>query len=221
MASLVAAGPSPAKVIPLGIVTHAERAHVGDAATSVGSTIYEGDRLSTDVGGALRINGHAVTLQLDAQSLLIVRQSTSPVGDILAELASGTLIFSAAPNAGIAVAADDASIRPARKASTIAYIRVVSRKELRISAQRGAVEFSYHGESEVIMEGKTYMVLLDPSEKETVAALGSEQAKKGSINHRPTFLLLAITFTAAVVIPVIIHALESPDRPGSKLLPSP
>ena len=56
-ASLLVGGPSPAKVVPLGMVTHAERAHVGEAAASAGSTIFDGDQLSTEAGGALRITG--------------------------------------------------------------------------------------------------------------------------------------------------------------------
>jgi hypothetical protein len=105
-----------------------------------------------------------------------------PVGSIVAELASGTLIFSAARPRNLVVMADDALIRPSPNASTIAHIRVVTRKELRIYAQRGALEFSYHGENEVIAEGAAYRVLLDPSEKEAAVTWESEQAGK---SHKP------------------------------------
>jgi hypothetical protein len=47
VASLLA-GPAPAKIASLGIIMHAERAHVGEAAASAGGTIFAGDRLSTD-----------------------------------------------------------------------------------------------------------------------------------------------------------------------------
>jgi hypothetical protein len=212
-ASLLITGPLPGNVIALGTVTHAERAHVGAAAASVGSTIYEGDRLSTEVGGRLRLTGSAVTLQLGAQSSLTVRRSVDPGGNILADLASGTLVFSAAPSAGITVIADGVSVRPVGKASTIAHIGVVSTKELLILARRGSVELSYHGDSQVIPEGKRYRVLLDPSEKEIDAALGSDQDQSPPARPRRTFLLVAIVITAGITIPFVIHALESPDRP--------
>jgi hypothetical protein len=72
-ASLLAGGPTPANIRPLGMVTHAERARVGEAAVSAGSSLYEGDRLSTDTGGILRISSPAITLQLNEESMAIVR----------------------------------------------------------------------------------------------------------------------------------------------------
>jgi hypothetical protein len=205
-ASLLVGGRSSAKVLQLGVITHAERAHVGEAAASAGSTIYEGDRLSTEDGGILRISSPGLTLQLNAQSFVTLRHPASPEGGVVAELASGTLVFASARTANIVVMAGDALIHPAADASTMTQIRVVNRKELRISAQRGATEFSYHGESETIPEGKTCRVLLDPSETDASAALGSPTK-----HHK--FLLLEIGIAAGIAIPVLMHALESPDHP--------
>jgi hypothetical protein len=196
----------------LGTVTHAERARLGEVEASVGSTIYDGDNLSTGIDGMLRITSRSVTLQLAAESTLTVRQGSRLDSDILAELASGILIFAAAPNASVAVAADDASIRPAGNAYIVTYVRIVNKRELRISTQRGAVEFSYRGESEVIPEGKTFRVLLDPSEKEVAAVSDSDQNAKKPIKL-PKFILIAIGFTAGLTIPLIVRALESPNRP--------
>jgi hypothetical protein len=212
---LLAGGPAPADIRPLGVVTHAERAHVGRAAVSEGSTIYEGDRLSTEAAGNLRIASPALTLQLNAQSMLIVQRPAGPEGGVVAEVASGTLIFAAASTGKIVVAADEALIRAAAKAPTIAHIRLVNRKELRVYAQRGALEFSYHGENETIAEGAAYRVLLDPSETEAAVASESDPGKKKLTTHHK-FLLLAIGvgIAAGVAIPRLIHDLESPDRPG-------
>jgi hypothetical protein len=135
----------------------------------------------------------------------------------MAELSSGTLVFSAARTGDIVVLADDAMIRPVPNASTVAHIRVVNRRELRIYVKRGGLEFSYRGESDSIPEGAAYRILLDPSEKE-VAALGPEEVKKKAATHRPTSLFVAIAVTAGlaagVAIPALLHTLESPDRPG-------
>jgi hypothetical protein len=195
------------------MVTHAERAHVGEAAATAGSTIYEGDRLSTDEGGILRVTIPALTLQLNAQTTLVVLGPARPEGDIEARLASGTLVFSAAQTGNIVVTANDALIRRAANVPTTAQIRVVNRRELRIYAQRGALEFSYHGESEGIAEGKAYRVLLDPSEKEAVA-LESEPRDKTPARVHYRFLFSVIGIAAGVAIPVLKHELESPDKPG-------
>jgi len=195
------------------MVTHAERAHVGEAAASAGSTVFDGDQLSTEAGGSLRITGPSLRLQLDAQSILTLRRPANAEDAMEADLASGTLVFSAARNGSVTVVANEASIQPADNAATVAHIRVVNPKELRIYAQRGALEFSYHGESELIAEGAAYRVLLDPSEKELAAFSDSEEAKKKIVKPHIKFLLLAIAIAAGVVIPVLINALESPDRP--------
>src|SRR6202043_2699378 len=81
-AFLVVGGPSPARIVPLGIVTHAERAHLGEGAASDGSTIYDGDRLSTEAGGVLPIPALPVPLQLNPQSPLLLRQPATPEGNI-------------------------------------------------------------------------------------------------------------------------------------------
>ena len=218
---MLAGGPSPADIRSLGVVTYAERAHVGAAPVSVGSTIYGGDRLSTEAAGNLRIASPALTLQLNAQSMLIVQRPASPESGILAEIASGTLIFAAASTGKIVVVADDALIRPAANVPTVAHIRVVNRKELRVYAQRGALQFSYHGENETIAEGAAYRVLLDPSETEAAAVSESEPRKKKPAISHPKFLLLTIGVAAGVAIPILMHELESPDRPGKPKPPKP
>jgi hypothetical protein len=164
----------------------------------------------------LRIASPSLTLQLNAQSMLIVRRPAGPEGGLVAEVASGTVIFATARTGKIVVVADDALIRPTTNVPTVAHIRVVNRKELRIYAQRGALEFSYHGENETIAEGAAYRVLLDPSETEAAVALASEseQDKKKLTKHRK-FLVLALSIIVpGVTIPLLIRELESPDRPG-------
>ena len=195
---------------------HAERAHVGTAAVSEGSAIYEGDRLSTEAAGNLRIASPSLTLQLDAQSTLVVQRPARPEGGVLAEIASGILIFAAASTGKIVVAADDALIRPAARVPTIAHIRVVNRRELWVYAKRGALEFSYHGENETIADGARCRVLLDPSDTEAAVAIASEseQDKKKLTKHHKFLILALIVSVPGVAIPLLLHALESPDRPG-------
>ena len=138
----------------------------------------------------------------------------NPAAGVVAELASGTLVFSAARTGNIVVVADDALIRPATNVSAIAHVRVVNARELRIYAQRGSLDFSYHGASETIPEGSAFKVLLDPSEKEPRLSESDKDGKKVPSKHHPTFLLVVVGIAAGVGIPLLMHALESPDRPG-------
>jgi hypothetical protein len=198
------------------MITHAERAHVGESAASEGSTIYQDDRLSTEPGGVLRISSSGLALQLEAQSALVLRHPANPDAGITAELASGTMVFSAARTGNIVVVADDALIRPATKGPAIAHIRVVNRRELRIYAQRGALDFFYHGERATIPEGAAYRVLLDPSEAEARMSTEPDQDKKSPAKkpHLGKFVFVAVGIALGVGIPLLMHALESPDRPG-------
>ena len=200
------------------MVTHAQRAHIGTAAVSEGSAIYEGDRLSTEAAGSLRIASRALTLQLDAQSTLVIQRPVGAEGGVVAEVGSGTLIFAAASTGRIAVVADDAFIRPAANVPTVARVHVVNSKELRVYAQRGSLQFSYHGESETIAEGARCRVLLDPSEREVAAAVAAEsEHDKKRPAKPPKFLIVAlIIIVPAMTIPLLIHDLESPDRPGPR-----
>lgn len=200
----------------MGLVTFAERAHVGEAVLSVGSSIFPGDRMSTDVDGILRVHIPALTLQLNEQTVLSVRPPDKD-DDVEADLDAGTLIFSAAQTGRIVIMADRAMIRPAAAVPTIAQIRVVSARELRVYAQRGPVEFFYSGESEVIASGTACRLILDPSAHEVAMAgesTGVRPDRKKPGHSRATFLVLAVGVAAGIAIPMAMHDKESPDNPG-------
>lgn len=188
---------------------------MGTVEASVGSTIYDGDRLSTDAGGVLRVSGITLSLQLGSNSSVTLRGARAPAGDIQAELGSGTLTFSSAQAGNIGVLADGALIRPAARALTVAHVRVTSPKELRIYAQRGALDFSYHGQSAVIPEGTAYRVLLDPSEREIDAAAESGRGTNPPAKSHVKFVLLTIGIASGAAIAMMTHRhhVESPDRP--------
>lgn len=215
-ASLLASSSSPATLAPLGLVTFAERAYVGESVVSVGSSIYPGDRMSTDADGTLRVHLPALTLQLNEQTSLTVRPPDKD-DDVEADLTAGTLVFSSAQTGRIVVMANRAMIRPAAAVPTIAQIRVVGPRELRVYAQRGPVEFFYSGESEVIASGTACRLLLDPSARELAMAgesAGVRPDRKKPGHSRATFLVLAVGAAAGIAIPLAMHDKESPDHPG-------
>ncbi len=194
-------------------MSHADRAHIGEAPASSGTTVYDGDRLSTEADGLLRLNAGATSLHLAPQTSLTVRLAGSGQGTQV-ELDIGTLVFSSSKPPAIAVRANDAWIRPASSAPTVAHIRIVNPKELRISAQRGSLQFSYEGESALIPEDVAYRVLLDP-EDDPASASASGQPNKKSGKARKPFLFIAIAAAAAVAAILLMRNYESPDQPGT------
>jgi hypothetical protein len=207
-------------VSPIGMVIHADRAHVGVGSASPGTTLYEGDHLTTDAEGELAIRNRAVTLQLEQETNLTLGGVAPGEKGIAADLETGTVVFSSAASSAVVVRADGAVIRTGDDVPTIARVRVVSPKELRIFAQRGALDFSYRDASETITEGACYRVLLDVDEGDDRANPGTSgaPAKKVGGAHRAC-VFISIAVGAAVAAGVARshlahpHPDESPERP--------
>jgi hypothetical protein len=216
MLFLLAGTSPPGRPAVLGVVVEAYRAHLGGSAVSPGATVYEGDHFSTEEGGSLRLRCNAALLELAEKSAALVRHAGDGAQGLEAEaeLVQGTLVFSTAHASELEIEARQARIRPAGNGRTVAQVSVIGPKELHIYARRGALLFSYRGESKTINEGESYEVILDPPED------GSEKKQTTPSARRPprAFLLVAVGAGAAAAA-VIVHenhghkGMESPDRP--------
>jgi len=201
----------------LGTVIAADRAHVGEAGANVGTTVYSGDRVSTDVQGSMQVRAGAARLLLQSASAAIVDDEGAPS----AKLVLGTATFSTANAHAFTLYASKAAIRPQTDAPTIGTVTYVSERELFVTARRGGLTVTVEDEVQVIAEGSSFRVLLDPSE----AAQGPEGAGSGKHDRdrggsggplaagRSRFLMLATAMIAAGTAVALYKALESPDRP--------
>ena len=218
IAFLLAGTSSPGRPPVLGVVVEAHRALLGGSAVSPGATVYDGDHFSTEEGGALRLRCNAALLELAEKSIAFVRHAGSgTLGlEAEAELVQGTLVLSTTRTGELEIQAREAHIRSAGAGRTVAQVSVIGPKELHIYVRRGAVVFSYRGESKTITEGVFYKVFLDPPDE------GSE---KNQSKHKPSrppkaFLLVAVGAGAAAAAAAVIMSekhkpkeMESPDRP--------
>jgi hypothetical protein len=209
--------PLPGATPPLGIVTQSAKGHLSTADASAGATVYDGDRLSTDAGGMLRLRTGASSMYLAEHTDLTLHRAASGA---LAELAGGSLVFSSAQTAAMEVHARDARIRAAENVPTVAQISVVGPKELRVTARRGSLEVTYREDTERIPEGASYRVLLDPSPLDLPPAAGGRGP--GSWPMTPPapsgrtgkgLLLIAAGTATAITVWVMHEAWESPDKP--------
>jgi hypothetical protein len=214
MSSLLAGIPGGAKPEVLGIIVVAEGASLSGGSASEGTSVYDGDRLSTEPGGALQLRSGGITLALSGASSVIVRTNASGAGkEFDAELASGTVTLSVAAEAAAEIEALGARIRPVTNGRIIVQVRIAGAKKLLVSARRGSVQVFYGEESEMILEGKSYYVLLDPEDGDNSKELSAKKAgKRGG-----ALVLIAVAVAAAVVGTSIPMALrqqyESPDKP--------
>lgn len=220
LAFLVACAPLAANTptaSPLGTVIAADRAHIGDAGASVGTTVYSGDRVSTELQGSMQIRAGAARLLLMSSSAVIVNDND---GAASARLVLGTATFSTGNARAFTLFASKAAIRPQSDAPTIATVTYLNEKELLVSARRGNITVTVEDETQVVAEGTSFRVVLDPD----MAAQGPEGAGSGKhdrdrsgggplVAGRSRFLLLATGLIAIGTGVAIYKALESPDRP--------
>ena len=204
-------------VAPLGTVISAERAHVGDAKADVGTTVYGGDRISTDLQGSVQLRAGAARLLLLSASAAIVNDNE---GSPSAKLLLGTATFSTGNAHAFTLYVSTAAVRPQTDAPTIGQVAYVSEKELMVTARRGGLVVTVEDETQVVAEGTSFRVLLDPAPETAQGPAGSGAGGQGPMKGggplkagRSRFLIVAVGVAGAATAFAISEALESPARP--------
>jgi hypothetical protein len=210
---------TPGRGVPnaLGVIVQADRASLGSQAASEGTTIFDGDRLSTGDGGSLRMVLGEAMLYLGERSSVIVHNAASGAAkQFQAELVSGAVVLSATAAESGQIVASSARVRPVAEARGVVQVRLVAANELIVFAQRGPAEICYRGECETIPEGKSYRVMLNASDDGATGTPGAIHSGLGG----KAFVLIAIGAAAAAVIGARWgggqggqKGVESPDQP--------
>jgi hypothetical protein len=192
-----------------GTIVSAERAQVGTAKATAGTTVFSGDTLETDQLGSLQIRAGAARLLLTAATHLTW---TSEDGIPVAVLTGGNAVFSTANANAFALRASKALFRPRDDTPTIGNVTILNPKELIVRCSRGALTIAVDDDVREIPEGFAYRVVLDANAPPPadVPQWGNRQTRKAG---RSNFIWYAIAFTSVVTAIVVWKALESPDRP--------
>ena len=197
----------------LGTVVFANRARVGDAGTSVGATVFSGDRLSTDNAGTVQVRVGAARLLLSSSSIATLAQGeTGPS----ATLTAGTATFSTANLRAFALHVATAVVRPNTDQPTIGKITVLGPKELIVKSVRGSLQIAVEEDVREIPEGAAYRVVLDPNAPPPQGPRGAGTKGMGGPpvkGAKSNFIWYAIAITGAVTAYVVSEVLESPDKP--------
>jgi hypothetical protein len=201
-------------VAPLGTVIAADRAHVGQAIADVGTTVYAGDRLSADQQGSVQVRAGAARLLLQNGSTAIVNTTD---GAPSASLVNGTATFSTGNAKAFTLFASTASIRAQSDAPTIGQVTYLNEKEFVVTARRGGLTVTVGEDTQVVKEGESYRVELDPdatAAAQEPAGAGSQGRGGGPLKAgRSRFLIIATALIGAGTGVAIYEALESPERP--------
>jgi hypothetical protein len=198
----------------LGTVVYADRAHMGAGAASVGSTVFGGDRLSTEQSGSVQVRAGAARFLLSsASSATFAQEEGSPA----ATLTLGSATFSTANSKAFTLHVASAVIRPNTDDPTIGHVTVLNPKELMVKSAKGSLIIAVEDDVRVIPEGAAYRIVLDPSDtprSQGPAGAGGKGYGGSPIKAaKSKFIWYAIGITAVLTFLAVHEALESPDRP--------
>ncbi len=204
----------------LGIVAQADNATLGSQAATEGTTIYDGDRVSTGAGGSLRLLvGGAIVYLMDQSSVIVHNDASQEAKEFEAELVSGSVVLSVTAGTSAEITASSVRIHSTAEARGVFQVRIVGPRELIVFARRGPAQISHRGENETIAEGKFYRVLLNPSDESTSGAQGTKRSGK----RNKALVLIAIGAAAAAGVTLLLRSMdkgtsasrgvESPDHP--------
>ena len=199
---------------PVGAILSAVRAHVGTAPASAGTTVFGGDRLSTEQNGSIQVRAGAARLLLSASSSATLRDTYSAPA---ATLFSGTAVFSTASAKAFTLLVTRAEIRPKDDVPTIAQVSIETPKQFIVRSSRGALTVTVDGETQIIPEGETYRVALDSEaapEPQGPRGAGTKDfpniKKKTARNN---FYRVVAIVAGVTTYFIVDEAFESPDKP--------
>ena len=220
----------------MGVVLQASGAQLGSGGVSAGATIFDGDQFRTITDGALRLRIGTAQVHLGGGSVVTLRRAEYGTQAILL---GGTMSVSAAPAAPVDrsavthaddrsavthaddrsavtptfdIAVNGAVLRTVGGRLTVAQVSILGPKEFYVVVRRGALEFTYNGESEVIPEGSTYRAVLDPPPglpSANQAPLPVRAAGRSRAKYK-LFIIIPIAWATEWAIHEVF---ESPDRP--------
>ena len=198
----------------LGTVVFANRARVGNAGTSVGATVFSGDRLSTDNAGTVQVRVNAARLLLSSSSIATLAQEETGNS---ATLTAGTATFSTANSRAFALHVATAVLRPNTDQPTIGRVTVLGPKELIVKSVRGSLQIAVEEDVREIPEGAAYRVVLDPNPPPPQEPQSTEKKRRGGgapiKGARSNFIWFAIAITGGVAAYVASEIWESPEKP--------
>jgi hypothetical protein len=195
----------------LGTVVFADRAHVGAAPATVGATIFDGDRLSTEQSGSVQWRSRTARLLLSSSSHATLADDH---GMPTATLTGGSATFSTSISSAFALRFANAVIRPKNDEPTIGQVTAISPRELVVKSTRGALTVTVDDDTRAIPEGMGYRIVLDPSAEPQPRAASSRSSQGSPIKAgRSRFIWYAIAVTAAATAFALSEVYESPDRP--------
>lgn len=184
---------------PLGVVVIGQKAMLGSIPIANGTSLFDGDVVSTQDQGTLRISLGAAQVWLGQNSALSLHKTAT---GIEARLETGMMRFSGAVGAPLEFRVLDALIRP-KQPTAAGQLAIITPNEFQVGSTSGTLSVDVDGDVRTVEESTAYD-----------ATLSSADPQMPQVAGRRRFLLLwvIISLIAFGTIFAILHARMSPSR---------
>jgi len=149
------AGPSS----PVGVVTSAQRSLIGHVSATDGTSIYDGDTVSTEPSGALRLQFGGSQMVLTGNSVVSLNKTDAGV---VATVLSGAVRFSSVPGSLLEVRTLKAVVVRAKGDQlAVGQLSVTGPASFQIGSTKGDLDVAVNGVEHVVEASTAYNVSLD------------------------------------------------------------
>ena len=202
---------------PLGMVIQAQEAQIGTAVVVVGTTVYPGDTVATDLNGTLRMKVGGSQVYLLASSAATLSQKAEMVHALVAR---GTVGFSSNGTDQVGLEIPEGIVSAANGQPAYGQVTIIGPNEAIISAYRGTLVLDNDGELHTVAAGKSYRVTMDlepaATNPQEAAGVGGKDHDIVAPKHRHLAFDLIVLAAAGVGSYFIFRAVsESPSNPNA------
>lgn len=192
----------PAQTAQAGVVLQSANARLNTSDATVGTTVFDGDRMETQDKGALNLRSGQIQLTLSESSILWMNHENLI---LTPKLQRGTVTFRAETGEGVEIRADDVRVRPHSPVLTVGEVTIEDCDVL-VTARTQSLDVTAGKETKNLEEGKSYRVA-------RVGACGVAQSHPPLAVGQTRFILLPALIAVPIVILFLTHSSESPDHP--------
>jgi hypothetical protein len=187
----------------LGVVTGADKANVARVAAVDGTSVYDGDMVTTQPTGAIRLRLGQSQLVLSGNTTVMLHKTDAGV---YATLVHGMVRFSSVPGSPLEVRALDSLVIHAKgENQVVGQLTLLAPTMFEIGSSKGDLAVSLDGTDHVVAEATAYRVSMDDSS----GGSNNSPGKRGAFWIWFPIALVAL----AIAIPLIL-VFESPSTPG-------
>ena len=195
-----------ARSAPIGSIVQATRDKGAVDTSSEGTTIYDGDSLTTGGTNTLMARLGGPRILLNSNSGVVVHGIAN---GFAATLTSGTIAASAGSGQTFQVTADGLTIQPFGAEPAVAQMTLLNATQIEVTSAKGVLKVSMGGQTDTIEEGKSYRLEVEPDTLTDAGPQGGPPTAAGRSHFKKVVIIILVGATAIVVW----RALMSPSKP--------